>query len=77
MRLPTIADSWRSRLPDRTNLSSTRGAASETPVLPGDPVAQLALVALELDFCFLGRLVHKPRRASICCGQLTGGGPAR
>ena len=26
------------------NLSSTRGAATETPALPGDPVAQFALV---------------------------------
>ncbi|MGP0037556.1 MAG: hypothetical protein ACLP4R_23730, partial [Solirubrobacteraceae bacterium] len=38
-----------------TNLSSTRGAASETPALPGDPVARLALVALEPDFCVLER----------------------
>ena len=39
----------------RKNLSSTRGTASETPALPGDPVAQLALVSLELDFCVLER----------------------
>jgi len=38
-----------------TNLSSTRGTAGETPASPGDPVAQLALVALELDFCVLER----------------------
>jgi hypothetical protein len=36
-----------------TNLSSTPGAAGETPASPGDPVEQLALVALELDFCVL------------------------
>jgi hypothetical protein len=42
-------------LVERTNLSSTRSAASETPALPGDPVAQLALVAHEIDFCVLER----------------------
>jgi hypothetical protein len=39
--------------PHRTNLSSTRGAAGETPASPGDPVEQRALVTLELDFCAL------------------------
>src|ERR1700733_7023796 len=41
--------------PDWTRLRSTRGAAGETPASPGDPVEQLALVALELDFCVLER----------------------
>ena len=41
--------------PERTNLSSPRGATDETPASRGDPVTQLALVALELDFCVLER----------------------
>ena len=46
--LPTSLLSW-------ANLSSPRGATGETPALRGDPVVQLALVALELNFCVLER----------------------
>ena len=42
-------------LPVRTKPSSTCGAAGETSASPGDPVEQLALVTLELDFCVLER----------------------
>jgi hypothetical protein len=38
-----------------TNLSSKRCARGETLASPGDPVLQLGLVVLELDFCLLER----------------------
>jgi hypothetical protein len=42
-------------LPTWTNLSSARRAAGETLASPGDPLAQLSVVVLALDFCVLER----------------------
>jgi hypothetical protein len=50
----------RAGLPPWANLSSTRRGAGETLASPGDPVAQLALIVPELDFCVPERAGTRP-----------------